>query len=399
VAALTEAFDTLPETWAQTEAAAQARAWLSTKEGRCAIAAERARERAGAAALGRQSAERGRSDASTEAYDAAAQRVLASRTASEAHSIVTDAARAASLFWLYVGDVRAGKWPTGSGDVLSDPAIAPLPVTTGSVHYPSGFEAWLRWREAVRRRKTRYLARWHRSKDVELASQRAADSVSVPVADVERVIAELAERAHAEVHSAGVSAVLPTRKGLSIAARLSQLRRSAATRSISVGASLTKSVQRQTDKTEGDGAYSDDFASESDAGKVSTAGAAETISNGGIVSKALINRTLGPALFSLVADKSTARAAQALLGTRTVAKRRIDAAIRGRSAGADAKRILKRLAVSHFEKEWGVRRNCTIYSAFPPFTFGLAGRSTKRFVVPNSDGRSNSDQTMHWMQS
>lgn len=68
----------MPETWAATEAAAQAEAWLTTKEGRRAIAEEQAKLHAAAAAAG------GRAPTATTAsrtasYDAAALRVLAVR--------------------------------------------------------------------------------------------------------------------------------------------------------------------------------------------------------------------------------------------------------------------------------------------------------------------------------
>ena len=113
---------------------------------------------------------------------------LQARTAAGAAAFASDSSKAATLFWAYVSDVRAGRWPSGSSDVLNDAALGPLPETPGSTHYPTGFEAWLRWREAVRRRKARSLARWRRSKDAEWGAQRAASATAVPLAVAERVV-------------------------------------------------------------------------------------------------------------------------------------------------------------------------------------------------------------------
>ena len=74
VTELTEAFDTVPETWAATEAAAQAESWLTTKEGRRAIAEEQAKLHAALASAG--SAAPASSSSRTASYDAAAQQVL-----------------------------------------------------------------------------------------------------------------------------------------------------------------------------------------------------------------------------------------------------------------------------------------------------------------------------------
>lgn len=110
------------------------------------------------------------------------------RTEAGVAAFASGSAKAAALFWSYVADTRAGRWPSGTSEVLNDAAIGPLPETPGSVHYPTGFEAWLRWREAVRRRKARSLARWRRAKNAERGAALAAGASAVPLAVAERVV-------------------------------------------------------------------------------------------------------------------------------------------------------------------------------------------------------------------
>lgn len=180
---------------------------------------------------------------------------------------------------------------------MNDAALGPLPETPSSVHYPTGFEAWLRWREAVRRRKARALARWRRSKSAEWGTQRAAGTTAVPLAVAERVVVgeqgflaisclvrhpqrscnlstELANRAQTEVldgSSGAVKAVHPSRKGLDIAVRLARLREAASRPALPQGKALDRAAAAlksssksgvNTDGASSEG-YSADFASES----------------------------------------------------------------------------------------------------------------------------------------
>lgn len=110
------------------------------------------------------------------------------RTEAGVAAFASDSSKAAALFWAYVADARAGRWPSGTSEVLNDAALGPLPETPGSAHYPTGFEAWLRWREAVRRRKARSLARWRRAKNAERGAALAAGASAVPLAVAERVV-------------------------------------------------------------------------------------------------------------------------------------------------------------------------------------------------------------------
>ncbi len=81
--------------------------------------------------------------------------VLARRERALLHEMATAPAHAATLFWAYVAEARAGRWPTPAAAALltrpAPPGEPPLPASAPTAQYPAGFDAWLLWREAARR--------------------------------------------------------------------------------------------------------------------------------------------------------------------------------------------------------------------------------------------------------
>ena len=176
-------FDIVPQPWVQFEAAAETSSWLAGKAGAAACAAEVAR-------LIRESEVSGSSRPSVDlngdplpaVVHSASERVRLLHANSILHSFSSSTERAEALFWAFVGDARKGLWPSRMArDALEDPRVSPLPTSQRALEWPDGFEAWLQWREATRRRNNVIFNAWVEEKNVTAAIAAARTRTSFVV--------------------------------------------------------------------------------------------------------------------------------------------------------------------------------------------------------------------------
>jgi hypothetical protein len=208
-------FEIVPDVWIECEARANATAYLASSAGKAAISAV-------VAADGCSTAE-------------ANEKVKEQHTLNLIDAYSSSAQHSEKLFWAYVKDVRAKRWPASFSHES-------LPSSSGCETYPEGFESWLQWREAHRRLKEAKLKDWERTKRSQLIAQQVAKGSMAPIAAIERAVKSLARRAQV-AHSEGsavtfagmdatnshgpVKAMHPSRAGMLVEARLARLREKA----------------------------------------------------------------------------------------------------------------------------------------------------------------------------
>ena len=342
ILSLLSAFAIVPPQFAACEAKAGAEQWLNTRAGASALHAEEAR-------LLRKEAESGATAASLlvasgsvpggaarpDISDKARARLLETKSAELAQSILTDPSASAELFALYVRDARTGRWPPAS----------PLP----SANLPEGFCAWLQWRETRRRDSAHSYDAWRRAKDLEAAAERAAAVEVAPLNVVRALVLDAADRTTASRSGATTSRGVggdrssvehpwpgfehrrPSRDGLELPARLNRLAASSTTPTIEVQGSRRASVVSLAASV---------------ASVTRSVGAQElaaTVRPGPrLVTREAVERELGPALASLRAAPGSSVRIRAQFNSRKAARSRVVTQLR--SPGESGRALRARLA-------------------------------------------------------